>query len=225
MRSTPAMLSKPKLSSSAGSRLDASMFEIQQVPDGVAVLGAVQAVRRLVAERDRGGCLTIERALERGDEGLERGRVGPRHALRRHHAAVELLQHLLPQAAVEDAAPTGSASCSDSPPVFSRSLWQLTQYFWTSARSGSAGTGAVVDERTGAGAVCRAAAADADGDGRGLSRAASVSGRAADADREHGKNCHQERVSAHPPSPSATLQAWHKLTTPAVPRAGQDHLL
>ena len=40
------------------------------------------------------------RLLDRGREGVERCGVGPRHALRRHHAAAQLHRDLLPQVGV-----------------------------------------------------------------------------------------------------------------------------
>ena len=69
----------------------------QQVADGVAVLGAVQAVEGRRPARIAGGLPgPVELALEPGQERLELRFVRPRPAGRRHDPAAQLADHLLP---------------------------------------------------------------------------------------------------------------------------------
>ena len=86
--SAPAMLSKPWVESSAGRNLRGVDFEREQIANRVRVFGAVQAV-----EAGRGqmrGRAAIELALHPADQRLERGRIRPPHAGRRHHAGAQL---------------------------------------------------------------------------------------------------------------------------------------
>ncbi len=71
--------------------------EVQQIADGVAVLGAVQAVERLRAAgvRTRGGC-RIELAFEPARELDTRFGGRPRLADGRHHAGAQLPDDFLP---------------------------------------------------------------------------------------------------------------------------------
>jgi hypothetical protein len=75
-------------------------LEIEQVADGVAVLGAVQTVYRFVPRVGVLERLRVERGFERGDEGLERLLVWTGHALRRHHPPAQLGQRPLPELGV-----------------------------------------------------------------------------------------------------------------------------
>ena len=75
-------------------------LQVEQIAHGVAVLGAVQAVDRLVSRVRRGQCLRVDPPLERGREPLQCGLVGSRHAHRRHHAAAQLHDHLFPDVRV-----------------------------------------------------------------------------------------------------------------------------
>ena len=71
--------------------------ERQQVVNGVAVFGAVQAVHERppgVGMRDGVG---VERRRQRGDQRGAHRRLRCRHPLRRHHAHAHLADHLLPE--------------------------------------------------------------------------------------------------------------------------------
>ena len=80
---------------------------------------------------DRVAC---ERGLERRREAVERGLVGPRHPLRRHHAAAELPHDFFPGSPRRPGCRARSILSSTSPPTLARSLWQVTQYWVISAR-------------------------------------------------------------------------------------------
>ena len=71
--------------------------ERQQIPDGVGVLGAVQAVKRLRAPRVgmRGG-VAVDLGLQPAGQGVVGGRRGARPARRRHGPRPELRDDLLP---------------------------------------------------------------------------------------------------------------------------------
>ena len=95
MVSDPAMLSKPRLESSAGSRVAGSTSQVEEVADDVGVLRPVQAVEHLGAgiQRRRGVDLGFQPVPEGGVVRLGRAP----HAGRGHHAGAQLAHHLLPQ--------------------------------------------------------------------------------------------------------------------------------
>ena len=142
------MLSNPLLSSSAGSRSVGVDVEIEQVADGVAVLGAVQAVERACGP---GWAAPARRAIERlssdvtkassvaaSGRGMPCGGIMP---------PCSFLHDLLPDLGAS-AASAEFASCRATGRRSSaRSLWQVTQYFWTSAPSGGEAGRSLLQER------------------------------------------------------------------------------
>ena len=99
-RSTSAMLSKPLLSSSAGSRADTSTFSPSK--SRIALAYSVR-FSRCSAERPGSGCAAAAWSSEvwsQRDQILDLGLFRPGHALRRHHAATQLADHLLPDLGV-----------------------------------------------------------------------------------------------------------------------------
>ena len=74
--------------------------ERQQVADGVAVLGPVEAMQHRPARVGPRDGAAIETVLDVGDERLQRLRVGAPDALRRHDAGADLPHHLLPDVGV-----------------------------------------------------------------------------------------------------------------------------
>ena len=134
--------------------------QIEQVADRVAVLGAVQPVRRLGPRVDSGCGPAIEHAFERGGKGVERRGVGPRHALRRHHAAVQLLQHFLPELCVEDAG--GRVFVLQRQAAGLQPIAVAAHAVLLHQRAVGGGRGAALEDRTGGGAACRAAAGAAE---------------------------------------------------------------
>ena len=93
------MLSKPKLDSSPGTRDGHIEVELEQIADGVAVLGPVQAMEGLGSpgiRMSRGGAIQLR--FNRGDEAFHRRRVRSRRPERRHRPGPKLahrfFQHL-----------------------------------------------------------------------------------------------------------------------------------
>ena len=75
--------------------------QIEQVADGVAVLGAVQAPERLGPPRVRGGGgAGVERGLDVREQALVGGGLGTRRPSRGHGAGPELADHPLPHLGV-----------------------------------------------------------------------------------------------------------------------------
>ena len=70
--------------------------ECQHVVNGGRVLGAVQAMKRRAARVRLRERRAIDRGFERRRERVDRRFLGPGHALRRHHAAVELPNDFFP---------------------------------------------------------------------------------------------------------------------------------
>jgi hypothetical protein len=76
-------------------------LESEQVTNGVTVLRAVEAVKRLRASRVRGGRrMAIQLALEKPDQRGARGRLRTRPAGRRHQAGPQFQDHLFPHLGV-----------------------------------------------------------------------------------------------------------------------------
>ncbi len=96
-RNTSAILSKPLLSSSAGSSAETSTFSPSK--SRIALAYSVR-FSRCSAERPGSGMRRpglIERRLEPGDQPVDLGLFRPRHALWRHHATAQLAHHLFPR--------------------------------------------------------------------------------------------------------------------------------
>ena len=68
----------------------------ENVVDRIGVFGAIQAMHGRVAGVRLGGVATIQRGFEERSQPVQRGLIGPRHALRGHRADAELADHLFP---------------------------------------------------------------------------------------------------------------------------------
>jgi hypothetical protein len=94
-------LSKPWLASSIGQQLGDVHVQRQDVADGIAVLGAIQAADWIDAARrriERGGA--VQRRFERRNQPVKRGVVGARRTGRRHGSRSKLADDMFPEPGV-----------------------------------------------------------------------------------------------------------------------------
>ena len=93
---TSAMLSKPLLSSSAGSSEVTSTFRASRSRIAFGVFGAIQPMQTRPARLGpRNGARSSD-VLKRRRKTIERRRIRPRHTQRRHGSAVDFAHHFLP---------------------------------------------------------------------------------------------------------------------------------
>ena len=101
-------------------------LEIEQVADRVRVFGAIQAVK---ARRRQMWCgLPVELVLQPGDQRRVGRSIRPPRTGRRHHAGPEFSHDLFPRPRRFRRHASTSSASSVRFAVFSRWLWQMTQY-------------------------------------------------------------------------------------------------
>ena len=124
------MLSKPDVESSDGRYFAASMLEVQQVPDDVRVLGAVQPV-----QARRAACTGLRlRSSSASNDAIMAWKPGDPGAScrRRHHARAQLADHQFPRSAscatlAGSSASIASLRAESMPAAFAFSLWHAMQ--------------------------------------------------------------------------------------------------